>query len=373
MTIDVNTLFVGETATRLLSLAIEFAQVLGLPTTSWRTGDPEPTFLGFTAEALAERDNQLTAFVKSRFLSSAVAYANETGDQRWLEVVALEDFGVSVPGAGFATPTITLSNGGGGNYPRGVGEITVRNSATQKTYHNTSAPAPLNAGATVTYDLEADEAGSASNVAAGEIDEIVTTMLGVTIASSTAGFTSDAPTPEEIKTLCLATLGALSPNGPPDAYEHVCLTPALSGTTEVTRAYSYAADTRGRAQVFVASASGPVSAGGLQLCQDAVEKYATPLCIVPTVSSATAVTIPMAATIQGEAIPSDFFAKISAGYARYLASVKIHGTVARSAIIAAIHKAVPEIEIVTLTLPATDTALGLSDVAIPGAVAILEV
>ena len=373
MTVNIYTLFIADPASRLLKLGLEIATALGLPTTSWRTGDPEPSLFEFEAEVLAAQATQVSDYIKAGFLSSAVAAANESGDSSWLVVLASELYGVAVPEAGYATPTITLVNPGGGNYPRLVGEITVRNSSTGKTYHNTNAPAPLNAGATVTYELEADEAGTASNVAVDEIDEIVTTMLGVVIDGSTAGYTSDEPTPDEIKILCLATLGALSPNGPPDAYEYVCLTSALTGTTEITRAYSYATSSTGFVQVYVSSASGPVSAGGLQACQDAVEKWATPLCITPTVSSAVALSVAVTANIQGEAIPSDFQTKIEGKIAAYLASVKIHGTVARSAIIAAIHAAVPEIEIVDLTLPAADTLLDVAEVPVMGVVTITEV
>ncbi len=373
MTININTLFLAETAERLLALAIQVANALGLPTTSWRTGDPEPVLLEVTAESLAIRDQQLTDYIMAGWLSSAVARAKETGSQAWLELLAFEMFGVTVPGAGYATPSITLVNGGGGNYPRGIGEITVRNSSTGKTYHNTNAPAPLNAGATVTYQLEADEAGSASGVGVDEIDEIVTTMLGVVIDGNTSGYASDAPTPEEIQTLCLATLGALSPNGPPDAYEYVCLTPSLSGQSEVTRAYAYASSPSGTAQIVVASASGPVSEGSVALCQDAVEKYATPLCITPNVASAVAYYVVVTAAIHGTAIPADFQSKIELAIAAYLASVKIAGTVARSAIIATIHQAVPEIESLTLTYPAADIPLGAFEVPTSGPITITEV
>ena len=373
MTININTLFIAETVDRLVAFGLQVANALDLPTTSWRTGDPEPTLLEFTAEALAARDQQLTDYIMAGWLSSAVARARETGDQRWLDLLAYEMFGVTVPGAGYATPTVTLHNGGGGNYPRAVGEITVRNSSTGKTYHNTNAPAPLNAGATVTYALEADEAGSASGVGVDELDEIVTTMLGVAIDSNTSGFASDAPTPEEVQTLCLATLGALSPNGPPDAYEYVCLSPSLSGQTEVTRAYAYKFSTRGQVQVVVASATGLVSPGSLSQCQDAVEKYATPLCITPTVSSAVAYVVTVTATIHGAAIPGDFRARIETVVAAYCASVKIAGTVARSAILAAIHKALPEVDVAVLTLPAADIVLGPLEVPTSGVVTVTEV
>jgi hypothetical protein len=373
MTININVLWAVNTAEKIFDKGIQVAQALGLPTTSWRTGDPERSLYKYLAEVLAAHDGQVSSFIKAGFLSSAVADAKETGDSGWLKLLAYETFGVTVPDAGYATPSITLRNDGGGNYPRLVGEITVKNSATGKTYHNTNALAPLNAGATVTYTLEADEAGAESSVAVNEIDEIVTTMLGVVVVSSTASYASDELTPDEIGTLCSATLGALSPNGPPDAYEYVCLKASLTGTTEVTRAYSYGTSSSGQARVYVASAIGAVSAGGLQACQDAVEIWSTPLCALPTVASAVAYSVDVTCTITGDAIPADFQERIEAAVSAYLRSVPIHGTVARSAILAAIHKAVPEIDSVTMTVPAADIVLGAADVATPGTVTVTEI
>ncbi len=372
MTINISVLWAVNTAEKIFDMGIQVAQALGLPTTSWRTGDPERSLYKYLAEVLAAHDGQVSSYIKAGFLSSAVADANETGDSGWLKLLAYETFGVTVPDAGYATPSITLRNDGGGNYPRLAGEITVKNSATDKTYHNTNAPAPLNAGATVTYTLEADEAGADSSAAVNEIDEIVTTMLGVVVVSSSASYAPDELTPDEIGTLCAATLGALSPNGPPDAYEYVCLNPELTGTTEVTRAYSYGTSSSGQAQVYVASATGAVSAGGLQACQDAVEEWATPLCVLPTVASAVPHTIDVTATISGDAIPSDFQTRIVAGVARYFAGLPIHGIVARSALLAAIHKAVPEVDVALMSAPAADVVLGVNEVATAGAVTITE-
>jgi hypothetical protein len=373
MTININVLWAVNTAEKIFDMGIQVAQALGLPTTSWRTGDPERSLYKYLAEVLAAHDGQVSSYIKAGFLSSAVADANETGDSRWLKLLAYETFGVVVPDAAYATPSITLRNDGGGNYPRLVGEITVKNSATGKTYHNTNAPAPLNAGATVTYTLEADEAGADSSAGVNEIDEIVTTMLGVVVVSSSASYASDELTPDEIGTLCSATLGALSPNGPPDAYEYVCKNSALTGTTEVTRAYSYAISSTGFAQVYVASATGPVSTGGLQACQDACEVWATPLCVRPDVSSAYATPVPIECTITGEGIPADYLSKIAGARSAYLRGVPIHGLVARSAIIAAIHKAVPEIDSVNLITPASDITLADAEVATDGTLVATEV
>ncbi len=373
MTININVLWAVNTAEKIFDMGIQVAQALGLPTTSWRTGDPERSLYKYLAEVLAAHDGQVSSYIKAGFLSSAVADANETGESGWLKLLAYETFGVTVPDAGYATPSITLRNDGGGNYPRLVGEITVKNSSTGKTYHNTNAPAPLNAGATVTYTLEADEAGADSSAAVDEVDEIVTTMLGVVVVSSSASYASDELTPDEIGVLCSATLGALSPNGPPDAYEWVCLNSTLTGTTEITRAYSYGTSSSGAVQVYVASAVGTVSAGGLQACQDAVEEWATPLCALPNVASATALAVDVACTITGDAIPADFADRIEGALETYLGSLPIHGTVARSAILAAIHKAVPEVDSATLTAPAADVVLGAAEVATLGAVSVTEI
>lgn len=373
MTINIDVLWAVNTAEKIFDLGIQVAQALGLPTTSWRTGDPERSLFKYLAEVLAAHDGQVSSSIKAGFLSSAVADAKETGNTGWLKLLAYETFGVVVPDAAYAKPSITLRNNGGGNYPRLVGEITVKNSATGKTYHNTNAPAPLNAGATVTYTLEADEAGAASSAAVNEIDAIVTTMLGVVIVSSSAGFAGDELKPDEIGVLCSATLGALSPNGPPDAYVYVCLNSKLTGTTEVTRAYAYGTSSQGRAQVYVASATGAVSSGGLLACQAAVEVWATPLCTLPTVASAVPRVVAVTCTITGIAIPADYAARTRAGLASYFASLPIHGTVARSAILAAIHKAVPEIDSVVMSLPAADIALGVAEVATLGTVTATEI
>jgi hypothetical protein len=373
MTININVLWAVNTAEKIFDMGIQVAQALGLPTTSWRTGDPERSLYKYLAEVLAAHDGQVSSFIKAGFLSSAVADANETGDSGWLKLLAYETFGVTVPDAAYATPSVTLRNDGGGNYPRLVGEITVKNSATGKTYHNTNAPAPLSAGATVTYTLEADEAGAESSAAVNEIDEIVTTMLGVVVVSSSASYASDELTPDEIGVLCSATLGALSPNGPPDAYEYVCLNSTLTGTTEVTRAYSYGTSSSGQVLVYVASAVGAVSAGGLSACQDAVEERATPLCALPTVASAYATPVDVTCTIAGVAIPADFQERIEGAVATYLESVPIHGAVARSAILAAIHNAVPEVDSVIMTAPAADLALAVAEVATVGTVTVTEV
>jgi hypothetical protein len=372
MTIHVSQLFAVNTAAKILSTGLQVAQALGLPVSTWRAGDPTRSLYHYSAEVLAAHDTIVASFIKAGFLSSAIEAAKEDGNLDWLTVLAYEQYGVTVPSATYATFQVTLHNAGGGNYPRTEGEITVRSSASGATFHNLNAPAPLLAGTTVTYTFIADAPGSDSSVAVDEIDEIVTTMLGVEVVSNTAGYGQDAPTPDEIGVLCEVTLGSVSVNGPPDAYAAVCLNPELTGTAEIRRAYSTGSSTQGIARTWIASATGGVSAEGVTACRNAVAKWATPLCITPVVDSATPLPVPLVAQVQGVGLPSDFAAKVAGEYTRYLATLPIEGTVARSAVIAAIHRAVPQVTSTVITSPAADVVLGGGQVATPGSVTVTE-
>src|SRR5690606_38669450 len=87
------------------------------------------------------------------------------------------------------------------------------------------------------------------------------------------------------------------PNGPSDAYEFVALNSTLTGTTEPTKAASDGDNTDGTVTLYVAGASGPVSGGALTAVEDAVARWATPLCTAATVSNATEVEVAVEITV----------------------------------------------------------------------------
>lgn len=367
-TIEVFTLFVSNTAAKIYSSALELAASVGLPVTSWRAGDPTKTSFNFLADALAAREDVLSEFIKAGFRSTA------EGD--WFTLMARDMYGVTRGEATFAEPTATVHNGGGGFYPRVAGDLTFKASSTGKTYHTTDAGSGvLSAGATVTYALIADEAGSDSSAAANDVDTLVTQLLGVTVVSSTAATAIDAQPDPSLDEQCAATLGALSPNGPGDAYEFVVRNPDLTGNTEITRAKTVADDDTGRVIVYVAGTSGPVSGAAITAAQAAVERWATPNCVRPTVTNASAVTVALTSEITGVDIPSDFEASIAAAFGVYCSSIEIGGLVATSAIVALHHTAVPQITSVTqpLTAPAANVVLAAGEVALPGVVGVTEV
>jgi hypothetical protein len=365
MTISVLSLFTAETAANILNLGLDVAKLVGLPVTSWRSGDPTRSLYKYLATVLASLEGVYSEFIRAGFLSSA------SGD--WLTVLAWEVYGVERTEASFATATITLTNGGGGFYPIDPGDLTFRATSTGKTFHNTTAGV-LSAGATVVFDFEADEAGSDSSVAVDEIDELVTTLLGVVVDSNTAAVAQDEQSEDALKEQCRSTTGALSPDGPPDAYEFVVRNPELTGVTEITRAATLHDSTTGEVTVFVASPTGPVSGGSVTAAQDAVEIWATPLCVTPTVQSVTTLSIDVTATIVGDDIPAGAEDTIRDALEVFFAGVDVDGSgVAVSKIIKLIHDTIVQINSVTVTVPAADVVLAIGEAPVVGTVSIAEV
>jgi hypothetical protein len=320
MTIEITTLFSVDTAERLFATGLEVAQALGLPVTSWRTGDPTRSLYKYLARILAARDVIASDYIKAGFLSTA--------EDEWLIARADEVYGVTAPEATFADPTVTLTNTGGGRFELEAGDLTVKNSATDATYHNTSGTV-LEAGDTFTFDLVADVAGSAGSAGTDEIDAIVSpTMQGVEVVSSTAGLATDLATNEEIRILCTDSLGALSPSGPADAYEFVALSADLTGNTSVNRAVAHGSTT-GLVTVVIASQSGAADAAAILAVNNAELRYVVGLCgSVETVSAATTTVdrdVTVYVTTALTLSQADLELAVQAGYDQLFRATKIGG------------------------------------------------
>src|SRR5690349_11396549 len=123
MSFSILTLFTPEAATRIFDIGIGLAKAVGLPVTSWRTGDPTRSLYKYVATKLAAVDQTVANLARAAVLSVLVQAANsgDAGALAWLKVVALEQFGIEVQEATFATSAagfgVTLTNTGGGNYP----------------------------------------------------------------------------------------------------------------------------------------------------------------------------------------------------------------------------------------------------------------
>lgn len=288
-TLTLSQLFSVETITNLYQRGLDVADALGLPVTSWRAGDPTRSLYWYTAEILNTLETAVSDYIKSDFLDYA------SGD--WLTFVAEQKYGVERIEATYAAGDLTLSNAGTNQYDFDPGDLTFYNSTNQKTYHSTTGGTLAPSG-TLVVSFEADEAGADSSAALDEIDELVTTFLDVSISTSEAAIGVDEQSDVSLREQCRDSLGALSPNGPLDAYTFVAKNSDLTGVTEITKADSIGNSVTGDVSVYLAGPTGAVSSGSRDAAEAAILQWATPLCVTPTVASAANVPITITATVE---------------------------------------------------------------------------
>jgi hypothetical protein len=367
-------LLIQETKETIYATALSIAVAIGLPVSTWQPGDPTRSLYHLEAETLATLEAVVVGFISSGFLDYASG--------QWLKILAKQVFNVDVPEATFAITDVELTNGGGGLYPIDVGDLTFKNSLTGKTYRNTTTGTLASGpGTTLTLTVVADEAGTASSAGAGEIDTMVTTLIGVTCTNAVAAVGLDEQDEDTTRQQCRDKLGALSPNGPRDAYSYVARNSSLTGTFGINRVRIFADSDIGEVTIYAAGPSGAISAPDLALLEAAIVKWATPLCITPTVLSAASVAVPVTyelwvynsvnkTTAQVEA---DVLARLQALFA----GEPIGGDIIPPATSGALYKSLIESTIkgtftqafrVSVSAPSGDTALTNGQVATLGTV-----
>src|SRR5690606_27186702 len=114
-----------------------------------------------------------------------------------------------------------------------AGDLTFQSSASGKTYRNTEGGTLDTANPTLTLDVLAEEIGADSNAAAGEIDTLVTTLIGVTATNAAAVVGSDEEDDDDLRQRCRDALAALSPNGAAQAYSFIARSTLRSDGTPV--------------------------------------------------------------------------------------------------------------------------------------------
>ncbi len=376
MTVSLASLILSETKEVLYQAALSIAASAGLPVSSWQAGDPTRSLMHAQAEALEARDQNAEGYIRSGFLDYA------SGD--WLKVLAQQQFGVTVPAPTYASTNVVLSNAGGGLYADiAAGDLTFKNSTTDKTYRNTTGGTlAAGPGTTLTVTVVADEAGSDSSASAGEIDELVTTLLGVTCTNALAAVGVDEQSEETTRAQCRARRGRATPNGPRDAYTDVALDPDLTGTTAITRARSFPDSDVGDVTVYLAGPSGAVAEEDRALVELAILANATPLCITPSVLSVANVTVAVTYTLwiykRCNATDAEIQESVEAALEDKFAALPIGGDIIAPATTGALYQSLIASTIretypadafrVTVSLPAGDTALTNGQVAALGTV-----
>lgn len=320
-------LIVPLTRDQVKAQLLRIAARLRIPTTTWRVFGISNVIVTLMAAVIASFTTILALVVRANFLDLA------TGPL--LTLLARFVYGVTRQEAVFAREScLTLINAGGGEFDEPVGALVVKNPTTGKLYRNVN---PIYLGPLETLTdvvLEAFEIGSASTSAPGTITEMVTTWTGVTCSNPKAIVGRDAELDEPLRVRCRARLGALSPFGPADAFRYVATSRDLHGV-DVTRCKVEHDTTTGFVAVVIAGPGGAIAGDkddittDLGKVHDALQRFATPLCVTTEAVSASPVpvTVDYAAWISSREnlTGADTQARVATHLATWFSTLEIGG------------------------------------------------
>lgn len=369
-------LYAAKSREEVLAVILEVAQALGLPTTAWQSGSVGRMLLEICAQSGANFSESSVPAASGGLLDYAAA--------AWLTLNVSQRYDVDRQEATFGTCTERLTNTSAVSYTLAAGDMRFYNTRSGKTYTSTTAGSlgPGNVTPT-TLDLtiQADEAGSDSNASIGEISGIVTPLFGVTATNTDVLVGNDEETDEALRERARESMAKASPNGPSAAYEYFAKSATRTsdgsniGVTRVNVDQG-----NGTNYVYVADASGPIDTADLADVDTAIQDNCVPTGLTAVTANATAVTVPIQATIylrRGSTLTvaqltelvtdrlTDYFALAPIG--GYQAA---GGFIFTSAISGEIYESTNDIVRVNLTSPSADVELDPNEVGVLGAISI---
>lgn len=372
MSLSISDLFSPQTVEQIKATSYGIMTSLGLSTTTWREGDPSRTIVAVLGTMLSQFTTMIAKVAASGFLDFA------TGPG--LTLLADQAFDVQREPASYATGFETFNNAGGGSFSFGPDEVTLKNSTTGATFRNAEAftLGPSEMGKVVA--IKAVEIGSGGSSAAGAVDELVTTLLGVTVSNASVLVGVDEETDANLRIRCRDKLKALSPMGPRAVYDYVARSTSLNGGVHVTRTQIVGDSDFGTVAIYIADEDGAISPGDVALVQSGIDVWATPIAIEAEVFSATGVTVDVDVSVWiltssgltdeeietriEDALAAFFEASPLGGYVLPPEAGKLYV----KSIEDAVARALPEAFLVTVTDPAAAVALGEGVVAALGTV-----
>jgi hypothetical protein len=271
MTTSLQDLVTPKTRDDVVADELTTATSEGLQTTTWQVGSVIRTVLVIVAQSVSDLSTVIIEPIKGGF-------GDLLSSLPWATVWAKGQFNVDAITALPATGAITITNPTSKAYQQAAGELIVAHSVTGKTYRNV-ATVTIPASSTVTdVQISSEGVGTSNNAAPGFVTVLVgPSMDGVTITNPLAVLGADDETVSALVTRSRESLGALSPNGPKDAYNYVAKTPALSPTaTPITKAVTFLDAGSGDVAVYLATADGSPVPSDVAIVQTGIDTYAEP-------------------------------------------------------------------------------------------------
>lgn len=323
-----------------------------------------------------------------------------TARGKWLDIVGVNVYDLPRITVTRASGEVTFTNTSLVAYNVPAGDMTVSASGTGTEYEVPDAfaipPRIGSVNGSVTVVATAKLSGTDGSAEAGQIDQTVTTLPGVTVSNSLPFVGVDPETDEAYRVRCRDSMSALSPFGPKAIYSYVAKTTKREdGTAIGVEKVRCVPDGIGGVDVYCATDTAGISTADAARidyfvtgqANDYTVPSAEPLGITARVHSATPVTVPItysvrcyaSANLANYVDPSNPSATtdvrlktlIAASIAERIKRLPIggdEGKLAKSSIVAAISDARPEIFRVDVSSPAGDVTLAASEFVVVGAI-----
>lgn len=352
-----------------MNTLLSIASTIGLPTTSWQSGNPIRTMLATVAQKVSDLSLVATQMTRGGF-------GDLVSTDAWADAWSQSIYNVTRIPATQATGAVDVVNASATTYNLNAGELIVSHSVTGATYRNVAA-VTLTANTTTTaIPILADTAGTGSNAAPAFVTVMVSTQNGLSCNNPLSIIGADKETTPLLVTRARRKLGSLSPNGPKDAYNYVA-TSLTTVSAPITRTNTVGSATTGIVTCYIANGAGAPSAADVALVQSAFDNFATPWAVTATAVAASPFVIPVTYQVytKGATLtPAQMQTAISSALVAFFASLKIGGDVIPpdtgavylDAIQTAIANAAPGIRRVVLTAPSATVALTPNQVAVLG-------
>lgn len=293
MALSITDLLTPMTKDQVRSTIINGLVTAGIPADKWRKGGALSTIVTIVSGIYAGFSTVMSNGIAAGFL--------ETASGGWLTLLARYVFNVERPLATYATGSVNVSNTGGGVFNFIAGQFQVRNTVTKMTYAN-QAPFALNPGdMNIPVAIEAAVAGTVGNANPGDIDELVTNYLGLTVTNPAAVVGSDEMSDADLRTACSSKLGTLSNGGPRAAYQYAATIGATAFNggipVNINRVSVSEGSSTGVVTVYLASPSGVPIAGDVAAATAAIMALARPDGVIVNVFACTAVPVARTLTV----------------------------------------------------------------------------
>lgn len=338
-----------------------------LPVTSWQDGDPLRTMIWAVSQVVAAKSVVEIEIAKGGLGDFA------SGD--WAKLFAQAIYNVLfIPAAPAAGPVV-LTNGAIDQGTFQVGQLTVGHNTSGVTYRNQQVV--VLAPNTVVSDrvFAADVVGIVGNAAPGEVQKMVTSLVGCTVTNVAPLLGANEESAQALVTRARNKLQALSPLGPKGAYDYVARTPldqfpVVEGTllaptsTPITRTRTVADPASGDVTTYLATAGGAPVSADVALVQLGFYRWCEPWGqrSIAAAAGVVPVTVSYQLWIKSSLPSAQIQALVQAALITYLALVPVGGVVIppddgalyTEAIENVIHGSVAGVQRVKVTVPAVD-------------------